>query len=1502
MIPGQEDALALFHPLVAGWFEAALGTPTAVQAMAWPRIAAGRNVLVTAPTGSGKTLAAFLWALDRLITSDWPLGHTSVLYVSPLKALNNDVQRNLLGPLDELAGVFAANGRPFPELRVLTRSGDTPQSERRSMVRRPPEILITTPESLNLLLSSAGGRSILTGPRVVILDEIHAVFGNKRGVHLITAVDRLVGLGGEFQRLALSATIRPLEKVAEFVGGQTASGDPAHPEYTPRPVEIIWPDMAKSYEVRVRCPDGSTPPDENGSVWGPLTAEFKKTVLRNRSTLLFTNSRRLAEKIAMKINAGEDQPLAYAHHGSLSREIRTEVEGKLKNGGLRAIVATNSLELGLDVGSLDEVILIQSPPSVSSALQRLGRAGHRVGQVSRGAVFPTHALDFVEAAVLAAAVPAQEIEEVRPVEAPLDVLAQVLVSMTAAGTWDLDELYAFLRTSHPYRELGRRQFDLVLDMLAGRYADSRLRELRPKVIVDRRANTASARPGALLSLYTGGGMIPDRGYYNLRLHETGALIGELDEEFVWEARIGQTFTLGAQTWRIKQITHNDVFVLPGRPGEAAAPFWHGEEAGRDFHFSEKVGLFLEEAEERVERADYPDFLRREYHLDKGSARRLVEFLRLQRERTGRPLPHRHHLLVEHVSSGPAGVPGHQVVLHTLWGLRVNRPLALALDATWEERFGQRPRVHASDDAVVMLLPGEVESEELLGLVPAARVEELLRQRLEGSGFFGARFRECAGRALLLGRRKVGERMPLWMSRLRSRKLLEAVAGYGDFPILLEAWRTCLRDEFDLGSLKSILAEIESGAVAWSEVRMSLPSPLARTTAWRQVNEYMYMGDDPVSSGESRLRGDLLREVVFSPGLRPALRTETVAAFESKLRRLAPGYAPGTPGEVLFWARERVALPEAEWRELLAAIQRDHGLSEKELAGALAGRLVRFEGPRLGEPLAAAFEEAPRLARALGAGEAGLTVRRLFSGEPVELPAEDEEDPDEALNSVLGEWLRFYGPVSPEFIALALGLEPGRLALALEDLAEAQKTVSGRLTLEGPDHKVCDAENFETLLRLSRAEAVPAFEPLPPGHLAFYLADWQGLTRPAQGLDGLERRLGQLLCLPLPAGLWEAEVLPARLDAYDPSWLDTVIQSGELRWVGREKRTAAFCFESDLDLLAGEEGEGDQETEAASTLAPSLFPAPGGRYDFTALLRHTGLGAKELWERLWEEVWRGRASNDTFLALRRALETRFRAPGLAGLRPEDARPRRMRVRAWFAAHKGPPPPPGAWLALPRPEPPEDLIAREETVKDRVRLLLDRYGVLSREVLQREAFVFRWPAVFRALRLMELSGEVHSGCFFQGLSGPQFISPRFLRRLQRGPDPDAVFWLNAADPASPCGLALEGLESALPRRMETTHLVFRGTEPMLVSERQARVLTINAPPDDPDLLRFFAPLHHLLQRRYNPLRRLRIETINGRPAAQSPYQEALRTAFELLTDLKALVLYRSPDNGLPGRGLK
>lgn len=1444
----MNDVLTQFDPLIQNWF-ATLGVPTDAQAQAWPKIRQGKNLLVTAPTGSGKTLTAFLWSINQFLTGEMPLGAVAVLYISPLKALNNDIQRNLLTPLADLSDMAASAGREFPKIRVLTRSGDTDQGDRRRMLHHPPEILITTPESLNLMLSSKGGQTILRAIRTVILDEIHSVVGNKRGVYLMSAVERLVPLAGEFQRIALSATVAPLNTVSAFVGGYKAG--------KPRKVDIVSSSASKQYALNIRYPDATRNRASDDNIWDSLAEDFVEKIAGNRSTLLFVNSRALCEKLTLKINNAAGRVLAWAHHGSLSREIRTEVEARLKSGELAAIVATSSLEMGIDIGHLDEVVLIQSPDSVSSSIQRIGRAGHGVGDISRCTIYPTHPRDFIEAAVLVQAVNERDIEPVRPVECPLDVLAQIVISMSGTGTCDQGELFEQIRCSYPYRNLTEKQFDLVINMLAGRYADNHIRELKPRVMVDRITNQVEARPGALMSLYMSGGVIPDRGYYNLRHADTNARIGELDEEFVWEANLGKVFSFGTQHWQIRKITHNDVLVGETRANTSGPPFWRAESLSRDFHYADRIGRFLESANAAVQQPGFAHSLEEAWHMEPNSAAEVVSFLTRQREFTGTDLPHRHHLLVEKTNTSPVGAVGNQMVLHTGWGARVNRPLAMAIEAGWKETFGEQPEVYASNECLVLQLPHDLPAAEVIGLAPARDIERLLRRRLEGSGFFGARFRENAGRALLLSKGRFNQRKPLWMSRLQSQKLMDSVLKYEDFPILLETWRTCLRDEFEIDVLATLLDELGTGAISLSEVTTASPSPFAQSVAWDQVSLYMYMDDQPKADKTSNLRNDLLQEVVFTPNLRPPVPRDAVNLFEEKRQRRSHGYGPETAAELLEWIKERTCLTATEFLSLGEDID----------TSPILDRLGRATSPH--HDIVFALEDTAALARVF-ADDVSL---HSFTGNVLSRTEPDQD----ALETHLANWLQYFGPVSLETIGAVLPLQPAQLEDALTALVERRVLIEGALVEGEPARCWCDADNYEFLLRIMRRNQQPVFEARAGDRLPAFMFDWHTRFAGGDSLDRVYEAIERLRNFDAPAALWESELLPARLPGYRTTDLDLVLQEGNISWLGTGDKRVTFAFNDDLDLLP-----------APTEGPPNLFPDPAGRYDFGRLLDVSGKSAADLTRELWDLTWRGLANNNSMAALRRGIETGFVAPEITNTPAEARRGRRSGFGRW----RNTAPFAGNWQAVNWPPPDNDLLDREERNKDRVRILLDRYGILFRELILRETTGYQWRDLFRSLRIMELSGEVLAGYFFRGIPGPQFVSPASFRFLAQH-NAEGVFWLCATDPLSLAGLQVPDLRVSWPRRVPGNHIAFAAGQIALVSERMGRKLTIVPGPEDPQLPLLYGVLRHLLTRSFDPVRKVVIETINDVAAPDSVYLASLRTGFDVVVDYKSVYIQRRID---------
>lgn len=1468
----MSSELSIFHPLIRQWFRDTFGLPSDIQARAWPLIAEGKHVLVTAPTGSGKTLTAFLWGLQQLLTGSWQGGTVRVLYVSPLKALNNDVQRNLLRPLAELRDVFVRNGEAFPDISVLTRSGDTPGEERRRMLRRPPEILITTPESLNLLLTSKGGRSMLAGVAVSIVDEVHAVAGSKRGTHLITALDRLVLLSGDFQRIALSATVNPPGPVADFVGGYVRTGSGNDSRYQKRSVSVVKSDQAKGCEITVSFPAENSEAAAGGSRWPLLIRAFKKIIAAHRSTLLFTNSRRTAEKVTRLINEGEPEELAYAHHGSLSRELRLAVEQKLKQGELKAIVATNSLELGIDIGTLDRVVLVQTPRSVSSSVQRVGRSGHGVGEKSRGIIFPTHGRDFLDAAVMARAILEQDIEAVRPVEAPLDILAQVILSMTSAERWDIDELYSFLKTSFPFHTLPRQQYDSVLEMLNGRYAAARVRELKARVSIDRIDNTIEAQSGVPYLLYSSGGTIPDRGYFDLRVRDTRAKIGELDEEFVWERSVGDTFALGSQLWRIDKITHNDVEVLPVHAAQGIFPFWRAEEQTREFHFSSRIGDFLEQIDGRLDAPGLGRELKESYAMDAGAADELIGFLKMQKQATDTSLPHRHHLLVEYVDDPSGRSDLRQVILHTFWGGRVNQPFALALAHAWEEREHTTLQVITNDDALLLSLPRARSHQDLFNLITPESVEAHFRRKLEQSGIFGARFRENAERALLLPKSGFKRRMPLWLMRLKAKDLFTAVHSFGDFPILLETWRTCLKDEFDVETLRTVLEEVHDGRIKVSSANTRAASPFAGSLIWKQTNEFMYQDDRQFAGKEAGVRQDLVRTLLASSRLRPHVPVEIIASLEKKLQRTAPGYAPSSPRELLDWIKDRLLIPEPEWERLKSAIAADHQADPHLWLDEQRGKIAWLGWPGVRHRLLAALESLPKVLVAFRLHFDDLAIDPVVPAEDRhnlkgradhlrrELPAVSEEYD---LSVFLTAWLSFFGPVPRTRLTQILGITSERLDEALEPLIQSETLILDRFTDKSSEDEACDSQNLEILLRMARSARRPSFAALPAEHLPLFLPVYQGIVPRGETMEDLQQRLEQLFGWPAPVNAWEEYILTARMTGYRTDWLDSLMHPGEALWFGCGQRRISLAFRQDLELFqpgtdSGERGDGDAELD-------HLIPDRRGRYSFFDIMEFSHLNTAEASELLWKEAWKGHVTSDTFQTVRKGLVSRFTAGGFS----EDARlvSRRSGFNRWKASR----PVEGHWLRIDDAPRESDLLEEEELVKDRVRQLLKRYGLLFRDLVQNELPPLQWPKIFRSLRLMELSGEIMSGYFFEGIPGPQFISSEAFRLLERPLPHEAVFWINAVDPASLCG---SPLLPGLPARVPSTFLVYRGSRLVMTARRSGRFVDLFAQPDDHFLHDCFGLFKELLTRQFNPFQKITIETINGEQAVKSPYAGSLK----------------------------
>ncbi|UGQ09932.1 ATP-dependent helicase [Yinghuangia sp. ASG 101] len=1412
--PGSEDPAAVldaFSPATRAWFSGAFHAPTAAQAGAWRAIAEGRDALVVAPTGSGKTLAAFLSALDRLAAEPPPADprrRCRVLYVSPLKALAVDVERNLRGPLAGIRQASVRMGLPEPQIEVGVRSGDTPAADRRRFAAKPPDILITTPESLFLILTSQA-RDALRGVDTVIVDEVHAVAGTKRGAHLALTLERLDRLLDKpARRIGLSATVRPVDEVARFLCGT-------------RDAAIVQPPAAKTFDLSVVVPvedlgELSARPTEydelgqvrRASVWPHVEERIVDLVEAHRSTIVFANSRRLAERLCGRLNeiaheraTGEALPessapaelmaqagsgrgappvLARAHHGSVSKEQRAVVEEDLKAGRLPAVVATSSLELGIDMGAVDLVVQVESPPSVASGLQRVGRAGHQVGAVSRGVVFPKFRGDLVQTAVVTERMREGAIEAVRPPRNPLDVLAQQIVSMVAVEDWDVEELLALVRRAAPFASLPVSAYEAVLDMLAGRYPSDAFAELRPRLVWDRVAGTLSARPGAQRLAVTSGGTIPDRGLFGVFLaagddaRKGGRRVGELDEEMVYESRVGDVFTLGTSSWRIEDITHDKVLVTPapGVPGKL--PFWHGDALGRPLELGRALGAFVREigamdearARERVAAAG----------LDAWAVDNLLAYLAEQREACGH-VPDDRTIVVERFRDE---LGDWRVVVHSPFGAQVHAPWALAIGARLRERTGLDVQTMHGDDGIVLRLPdtdpfggdGSLDLDSDFSLPPdfavfdASEVEPLVTAEVGGSALFASRFRECAARALLLPRRVPGRRTPLWQQRQRAAQLLSVASEYGSFPIVLETMRECLQDVFDVPGLAGLMADITARKVRIVEVTTPEPSPFARSLLFGYVAQFMYEGDSPLAERRAAalaLDSRLLSELLGQAELRELLDADVVARTEAELQRLADD------------RRARDAEGVADLLRLLGPLTTEEAAARSLGTAAETSRwLVALEEARrairvriAGVERWAAIEDAGRLRDALG------------TPLPVGVPEAFTEPVRDPLGDLLARHARTRGPFHAADAAARFGLGTAVVAGAYERLAASGRVVSGEFRPGGAGTEWCDAEVLRMLRRRSLAALRHEVEPVPAIALARFLPVWQGVggagARGLRGIDGLVRAVEQLQGASVPASALEKLVLPARVSGYQPALLDELCASGEVVWTGH-------------GALPGNDGWVSLYlADAAPLVAPPPAPLDAGpvhRAILDALAAGYGLFFRQIADRvaellsdagvapsdaevveaLWDLAWAGYVTGDTLAPLR-GLMGSGRTAGSTAHRARRATPRGRYAglgrggRPLMPARTAPPSAVGRWSLAPERE--ADPTRRAHALAE---TLLDRHGVVTRGAVVAEGSPGGFSAAYRVLSVFEETGRVRRGYFVEGLGAAQFAADGAVDRLR------------------------------------------------------------------------------------------------------------------------------------------
>ncbi|WP_433497345.1 Lhr family helicase [Sphaerimonospora sp. CA-214678] len=1511
------SALDGFSPVTRQWFTGAFAAPTAAQEGAWASISRGDNTLVVAPTGSGKTLAAFLWAIDRLaVEATGAAGGSKagggrlcrVVYVSPLKALAVDVERNLRAPLTGIRQTAARLGRAAPEISVAIRSGDTTAEDRRRFAADPAEILITTPESLFLILTSQA-REALRGVETVIVDEVHAVAATKRGAHLALTLERLDALlPGPAQRIGLSATVRPVAEVAAFLGGS-------------RPATVVQPPAEKVIEVDVVVPvedmtelsppppgtagaDGTTGADGSGdtgaerpaehrrSIWPHVEERLLDLIEAHRSTIVFANSRRLSERLCTRLNelawerrtgAAGDSPagghasadqtddalfgqvygdavapaspassatpgatmaqagasngvvpeIVRAHHGSVSKEERAQIEEALKSGRLPGVVATSSLELGIDMGMVDLVACVESPPSVASGLQRIGRAGHQVGAVSRGVIFPKYRGDLIQTAVVAERMKSGQIEELRYPRNPLDVLAQQIVAMTALDEWTVDAIEALVRRAAPYATLPRTALEATLDMLAGRYPSEEFAELRPRIVWDRVTGTLRGRPGAQRLAVTNGGTIPDRGLFGVFLAGDGGSatsgrrptrVGELDEEMVYESRVGDVFVLGATSWRIEDITADRVLVspAPGRPGKL--PFWHGDSPGRPAELGRAIGAFLREvstspgsAHDRIRAAG----------LDEFATGNLLAYLAEQRGATGY-VPDDRTLVVERFHDE---LGDWRVVIHSPYGARVHAPWALAIGRRLRERYGVEAQqaVH-SDDGIVLQIPDTLdEAPTDVAVFDPEEIEQIVTEELGGSALFAARFRECAGRSLLLPRRSPGRRTPLWRQRQRAAHLLGVASRYAGFPVVLETMRECLQDVFDVPGLVRLMRDAAARRVRVVEVETTQPSPFAASLLFGYIGAFMYEGDAPLAERRAQalaLDTALLAELLGQAELRELLDPDVIAETERELARLDRPLRDAEDLADLLRSHGPLSAEDISIREgdpaWPAGLERERRAIRVRLAGHEQWAAVEDAWrlrDALGVPLPVGvpheFLEPPGMGGAGAHGPAGPPAGGLMPRGP---------DP---LGDLVARHARTRGPFSPDAAAARFGLGVAVVEDTLARLAATGRVVRGEFRPGGRGEEWCDSGVLRLLRRRSLARLRKEVEPVPPEVLAAFLPAWHGVTpvfaadggpsgrrgqarpgpthadpahadparagpapevaayRPgtARAMDDLVSAIERLQGAAVPASALETLILPGRVPGYSPALLDELTSSGEVIWAGQGSLpggdgwlslyftdTAPLLLPSPQEITLTPLHERILEIlggggallfrELSDRVAGAAPPGQTGPY---------GSGVPEdavLAAALWDLVWSGRVTGDTLAPLRSVLGT-----GRPAHRPAAIR----RRRAVLPTRSGPPTVSGRWWPVPAPA--SDGTRRAQAMAE---VLLDRHGVLTRGGVAAERLPGGFSSVYQVLRAYEESGRCRRGYFVEGLGGAQFALPGAVDRMRAtasGP-PGA-----SADPASP-----------------------------------------------------------------------------------------------------------------------
>lgn len=1510
----SDAALSLFHPATAAWFRAAFARTTAPQNQGWPAIARGESTLILAPTGAGKTLAAFLWCLNKLMFD--PASESTrgcrVVYISPLKALAVDVERNLRVPLAGIAEAAARLGVPFCAPEISIRTGDTAPRERSRFRRRPAEILITTPESLYLLLTSESAISLRT-VETVIVDEIHALVPTKRGAHLALSMERLEAIAQKpLQRIGLSATQRPLEEVAHFLGGveehrlpkresareevaeferEWVSNEEGQQKF--RPVTIVNASEPKRLELKVEVPVEDMariaqvqPLPEGGaarrtSIWSVIHPRLLDIVLARRSTLIFVNNRRTAERMAGALNELAEQRqipgvLARAHHGSLAATQRAEVEEQLKAGNIRALVATSSLELGIDMGAIDLVVQIEAPPSVASGMQRVGRAGHRVGASSEGIIFPKYRADLIACAAVTRAMQEGLVESTRYLRNPLDLLAQQVVAIVAQppalasprmrgqpprqAEITVDGLFALVRRAAPFALLSRTAFEGVLDLLSGRYPSEEFAELKPRITWDRVRNVLTPRESAKTTAILNGGTIPDRGLYGVFLSgaDKPVRVGELDEEMVFESRTGDVFVLGASTWRIDEITHDRVLVspAPGSPGKM--PFWHGDLAGRPLEFGRRIGALIRELRE-VPRNAAISRLVREHGLEMQAAENLIRFL-VDQESATSAVPDDRAIVVERVRDE---MGDWRVCVLTPFGSRVHAPWAMAVAAKVRASGGPEVETMWADDGFVLRFPDTDAAPDAELLLPrSAETTDLLLRQLGGTALFAAKFREASARALLLPRRRANSRAPLWQQRKRAHDLLSVASRYPEFPMLLEAYRECMRDVFDIPALLQVLRALENGEMHSHVVDSRKPSPFASSLLFSYVGNYIYEGDAPLAERRAQalsIDQEQLQELLGEADLRELLDRDAISEVEAQLQGLLEEQRVRSIDGIHDLLLRIGDLSRAELAQRLAAPE----LIRSVNVLLRSGRLIEITIAK--EKRLIAVEDAARYRDGLGV--------RL----PASIPAKLLDTVSQPSLELVRRFARTHGPFTAKEAATRFGLNVRQVEPLLQSLLLSGRVLEGGFRPEGLHREWCDTEVLRQIRRKSLAKLRKQIEPVEQKIFSRFTTHWQGVTHRRRGLDALLDTIENLQGAPVVASLVESAILPARLERYSPGDLDTLIAAGEVVWGGfdllgeRDGRIGLYLADKIAELLPRSARDEPRLNAMEQRVVEQL--GRGGAMFFAQLHEALGGYPGEILDALWSLVWRGVLTNDTFHALRAYVA-----------KPLSSRPakRHHNLSAFRSRRTTPPSGQGRWALLEEVErgTPAQQTAWSHAVAQQ---LLHRYGIVTRETVAQEGVPGGFSAVYEVLKAMEESGRVRRGYFVEGLGAAQFGLPAAIEMLRslravRSLDKAEMISLAASDPANLYGAVLrwpeidaEGRLSTLARSVGAS-VILRNGELCAYLRRNNPNVQVFLPPEEPDrslaaqdLARFLLSTTEAAMREDESGARsgLLIATINGEP---------------------------------------